>query len=40
MHKFDGLGHAEIASRLGMSRSAVEKLMIDALRQLVTKVGR
>lgn len=40
LHKFDGLGHAEIASRLGMSRSAVEKLMIDALRHLVTKVGR
>lgn len=40
LHKFEGLGHAEIASRLGMSRSAVEKHMIDALRHLVAKVRR
>lgn len=40
LHKFEGLRHAEVALRLGMSRSAVEKHMIDALRHLVTKVGR
>lgn len=31
MHKFDGLSYAEIATRLGISRSGVEKLMIKAL---------
>lgn len=40
LHKFEGLGHAEVASRLGISRSAVEKHMIDALRHLVAMVGR
>lgn len=40
LHKFEGLSHAEVATRLGMSRSAVEKHMIDALRHLVVKVSR
>lgn len=31
MHKFDGLSYGEIAIRLGISKSAVEKLMIRAL---------
>lgn len=31
MHKFDGLSHSEIADRLGISRSAVEKLVMRAL---------
>lgn len=31
LHKFDGLGHQEIAARLGISRSAVEKLLMKAL---------
>ncbi|HWD12645.1 RNA polymerase sigma factor [Pseudochrobactrum sp. sp1633] len=31
MHKFDGLSHVEIAQKLGITRSAVEKLIIKAL---------
>lgn len=31
MHKFDGLSHIEIAQKLGITRSAVEKLIIKAL---------
>ena len=31
LHKFDGLSHSEIAERLGISRSAVEKLVMKAL---------
>lgn len=31
MHKFDDLSHAEIAQRLGITRSAVEKLIMKAL---------
>lgn len=31
MHRLDGLSHAEIASRLGISRSAVEKHIMRAL---------
>lgn len=37
MHKFEGLSHAEVAARLGMSRSSVEKHMINALRYLAAK---
>lgn len=33
-HKLDGLGHAEIAAELGISRSAVEKHIAVALRHL------
>lgn len=31
MHKFDGLSHQEIAAELGITRSAVEKLIMKAL---------
>ncbi|MFG1477309.1 sigma-70 family RNA polymerase sigma factor [Xanthobacter sp. V4C-4] len=31
LHKFDGLSHGEIAARLGISRSMVEKHMMKAL---------
>ncbi|WP_246752778.1 RNA polymerase sigma factor [Sinorhizobium sp. BG8] len=31
MHKFDGLSHSEIAEELGITRSAVEKLIMKAL---------
>ncbi len=31
LHKFDGMSHSEIADRLGISRSAVEKLVMKAL---------
>jgi len=34
LHKFDGHSHAEIAERLGITRNAVEKLLIRALVQL------
>ena len=35
MHKIDGLSYAEIAEALRISRSAVEKLMMAALRDLL-----
>lgn len=38
MHKFEGLSYAEVAGRLGISRSGVEKHMIDALRVLARTV--
>ena len=34
MHKIEGLSHAEVAAALGVSRSAVEKHMIAALKRL------
>lgn len=34
MFKFEGMPHAEIAAKLGVSRNAVEKLLIRALVQL------
>lgn len=34
MHKFEGVGYAEVATSLGISRSSVEKHMMQALRQL------
>lgn len=40
LHKFDGLSYAETASALGISRSSVEKHMMDALRRLTTGAGR
>ena len=40
LHKFDGLSHAETAARVGISRSSVEKHMMEALRHLTAKVGR
>lgn len=34
MHKIEGLSHGEVAEALGLSRSAVEKHMIAALKRL------
>lgn len=39
MHKFDGLTHAQIAAELGISRSAVEKLIMKALAHLRDRMG-
>lgn len=38
LHKFDGLSHSEVAAMLGISRSAVEKHMIAALKHLAGRV--
>ena len=38
LHKFDGLSHAEVAARMGVSRSSVEKYIMTALRTLVAEV--
>ena len=38
LHKFGGLSYAEVADRLGVSRSTVEKHMMDALRVLAATV--
>jgi RNA polymerase sigma-70 factor (ECF subfamily) len=35
LHKLDGLTYAEVAARLGISRSGVEKQMMRALRHLL-----
>lgn len=35
MHKFEGLSHAQVAARLGISRSAVEKHVSTALKHLL-----
>lgn len=40
LHKFDGLSYAEVAVRLGMSRSSVEKHMMDTLRILAARDRR
>jgi RNA polymerase sigma-70 factor (ECF subfamily) len=34
LHRFEGLSYSEIARRLGVSRSAVEKHMMHALQML------
>ena len=39
MHKIDGLSHSQIAEQLGISRSAVEKLVIKALATCRDAVG-
>jgi RNA polymerase sigma-70 factor (ECF subfamily) len=38
-HKFDGLSHAEIASELRITKSAVEKLVMKALAHLRDQLG-
>lgn len=38
MHKFDGLSHAEVAAALGISRSAVEKHCMAALKRLAERL--
>ncbi len=38
LHKFDGRSYAEVAHDLGVSRSTVEKHMMDALKTLAAKV--
>ena len=35
LHKFEGLSHPEIAERLGVSRSTVEKYVMAAMRRLL-----
>ncbi|WP_084579539.1 RNA polymerase sigma factor [Sphingomonas azotifigens] len=40
MHKLEGLSHAEVAERMGVSRSLIEKHMMRAMRHLVASVGR
>jgi RNA polymerase sigma factor (sigma-70 family) len=37
MHKFEGMSHAEVAQALGISRSAVEKHVMTALRRLAER---
>ncbi len=39
MHKFDGLSHAEIARELGITKSAVEKLVMKALAHCRDRLG-
>ncbi len=39
LHKFEGLSYAEVALKLEVSKSTVEKHMMDALRILAAKVG-
>jgi RNA polymerase sigma-70 factor (ECF subfamily) len=38
MHKFEGLSHAEVAQALGISRSAVEKHCMAALKRLAERL--
>lgn len=38
MHKFEGLSHTEVAQALGISRSAVEKHMMAALKHLLARL--
>ena len=39
LHKFEGLTQLEVAERMGVSRSAVEKYVAAALQDLLLKVG-
>lgn len=38
LHKFDGLTHGEVAARLGVSRSSVEKYIMSALKALSAEI--
>lgn len=38
MHKFEGLSHPQVAAALGISRSAVEKHMMAALKHLLARL--
>jgi RNA polymerase sigma factor (sigma-70 family) len=38
MHKFEGLSHPQVAAELGISRSAVEKHMMAALKHLSARL--
>jgi len=40
LHKLEGLSHAETAQAMGVSRSSVEKYMMNSLKLIVAKVGR
>lgn len=40
LHKFEGLSHAEIAARVGISRSTVEKHMATSIKYLLIRLGR
>ena len=40
LHKFEGLNHGEVAARMGVSRSSVEKYIMTALRALSAEVDR
>lgn len=38
LHKFDGLTHGEVAARLGVSRSSIEKYVTSALKSLSKEI--
>ena len=40
LHKFDGLSHQDVARKVGISRSTVEKHMHTALKHLIGRLGR
>lgn len=40
LHKLEGLSQAEVAARLGVSRSLIEKHMMRAMRHLMASVDR
>jgi RNA polymerase sigma-70 factor (ECF subfamily) len=40
MHKFEDMSHEEVAHRVGISRSTVEKHMHTALKHLIARLGR
>lgn len=39
LHKIDGLTHAEVAARMGVSRSSAEKYVANVLARLLEQVG-
>ncbi len=40
LHKFEGLSHADIAAKVGISRSTVEKHMGTGIKHLLKRLGR